>query len=342
MKEIHLHTVSSASHLHIGESLGNSGRYFPETKTVIITDENVYKYHGDKFPPGMVIRLQPGESSKKLEVVSGIYAQLIENEFDRGSFILGIGGGVVTDITGFIASTFLRGLPFGFVASTLLAQVDAAIGGKNGVNYEGYKNMIGVVRQPEFVICDAGLLGTLDPLEYRQGFAEVVKYGAIFDESLFSYLETSYMDALGGDPEVLERIIYKCVQGKCRVVQEDENDSGERRKLNFGHTFAHAFEKLFGISHGHAVSIGMVIAAQISANLGFIHQDSVKRLEALLGCFGLPLQHPGMSPEIYEVIKQDKKRGGDNISLILIDKIGNAIIKDVPLGDLKKWIDDLC
>ena len=342
MKEIHLHTGTSTSRLLIGESLRNVGQYLPEAKTVIITDENIYRHHGKNFPKGTVIMLRPGESSKTMDEVSGIYGQLIQNEVDRQSFILGIGGGVVCDIAGFVASTYLRGLSFGFVATTLLAQVDASIGGKNGVNYEGYKNMVGVIRQPEFVLCDPQLLITLDLQEFRQGFAEVVKYGVIFDDSLFSYLETHHREALDMAPEVVEKIINECAVAKCRIVEQDEKESGERKKLNFGHTFAHAFEKLSGVSHGHAVSIGMVIAAGISEKLQLIPGSDVERLIALLKNFGLPVHYPDMSQEVLDVMKRDKKRKGNQISLVLIDKIGNAVLKDVQFGDLKNWTHDLC
>ncbi len=341
MQELKLYTGRSASRLLIGESLENAGKYISGSGTVIITDEIVFRLHGDKFPPGKVIQLQAGEGSKTLVKVSDIYSQLISEEVDRSSFLLGIGGGVVCDIAGFVASTYLRGISFGFVASTLLAQVDASIGGKNGVNHDGYKNMAGVVRQPDFVICDPLLLHTLDPVEYSQGFAEVVKYGAIVDEPFFSFLESSYDKALTGDPEIMERIIYSCAGSKCRIVEQDEQESGERKILNFGHTFAHAFEKLAGVPHGHAVSSGMVLAAGISARLGLIAETDVKRLVDLLKDFRLPVDLLAESGELFEVMKRDKKRDGDNIGMILLDRIGNAIRRDVSLNELKEWTDDL-
>ena len=341
MPTFELHHSGKICRILIGGKLSEIQELIPAEKFAIITDANLYKHYGKQFPDVPVIILDPGEESKNLDRIAGCYGQLVAAQLDRQSFILGIGGGVVCDITGFVASTFLRGLSFGFVATTLLAQVDASIGGKNGVNYEGYKNMVGTIRQPDFVLCDPQLLRTLNPLEYRQGFAEVVKYAAIFDDSLFSFLETSCQEALEQAPDILKRIIYECASVKCRIVEQDERESGERRKLNFGHTFAHAFEKLSGISHGHAVSIGMVIAAGISAKLKLIPDSEVDRLMALLENFGLPVHYPDMSHEVFEVMKRDKKRGGDNISLVLIDKIGNAVLKDVQLGDLKKLTHDL-
>ena len=341
MKEIQLHTSSFTSRLLIGESLQNAAKYLHGSGTVVISDENVFRHHGMDFPDGLLIRIEPGESSKTLEVVSGIYQQLIVNEVDRKSFILGIGGGIVCDIAGFVASTYLRGVSSGFVASTLLAQVDAGIGGKNGVNYEGYKNMIGTIRQPEFVICDPSLLKTLEHEEYIQGFAEVIKSSAISDASFFGYLEESFEAALKMDEEVLSRIIHESALAKSRIVERDEKESGERKKLNFGHTFAHAFEKLTGMPHGQAVSAGMVSAARISASLGMIPSAEVERICALLGRFGLPVEYTGDPDEVFEVMKRDKKRGGERISLVLLDRIGSAVVKDVSLKDLKNLIHDL-
>lgn len=341
MKEIQLQTRYDSSRILIGETLDNVTRYIPAARTCIITDENVFRHYGRNFPDGLVIRLQPGETSKTLDVVSGIYGELIRNEYDRTSFILGIGGGVVCDIAGFVASTYLRGVAFGFVATTLLAQVDAGIGGKNGVNFEGFKNMIGVIRQPGFVICDPDLLKTLEPSIYRQGFAEVVKYASIFDAPFFEYLESFFSEALGGDPQVLERILFDCARAKTEIVARDELESGERKKLNFGHTFGHAFEKLYGIPHGEAVSIGMIIAAGISAKLGLLPAADRDRIASLLEDFMLPASHPGMGRQVFETMKKDKKRGGEKISLVLLESLGHAVLRDVSLENLKDWIHDL-
>jgi 3-dehydroquinate synthase len=219
--------------------------------------------------------------------------------------------------------------------------VDASIGGKNGVNYEGYKNMVGVVRQPDFVICDPHMLSTLPKEEYYMGFAEVIKYGAIVNADLFELLERDYMKALGGDKESLEKIISICVEEKCRIVEADEKESGERKKLNFGHTFAHAFEKNTGIAHGAAVSMGMLLAAGISVKLGLIGQKDVDRLRDLIIKYQLPVDYPHGFDDVFEVMKRDKKRDGDSIGLILLDRIGGAVIRNIELATLKNWIDDL-
>jgi 3-dehydroquinate synthase len=341
MKEIRLNTMDSSCRILVGESFKNVGDYLPGKKLVIITDDNVYQHYAPFFPDGLLINIKPGESSKTLNIASEIYGQFIANEIDRNSFILGIGGGIVCDMAGYIASTYLRGLSFGFVSTTLLSQVDASIGGKNGVNYEGYKNMVGVIRQPEFVICDPDMLSSLPREEYYMGFAEVIKYGAIVNAELFDLLEKDYKEALNGEEGILKEIISICVEAKCRIVEADENESGERKKLNFGHTFAHAFEKNAGIPHGEAVSIGMVLAAGISAKLGLIGMPDVYRLRDLIKKYHLPVTYPHSFDDVFEVMKRDKKRDGDNIGLILLDKIGEAVINDIELTTLKKWIDDL-
>jgi 3-dehydroquinate synthase len=341
MKEIRLNTTDSFCRILVGESFKNAGDYLPGKKLVIITDDNVYQHYADFFPDGLLITVKPGESSKTISIASEIYGQLIENEIDRNSFILGVGGGIVCDLAGYIASTYLRGISFGFVSTTLLSQVDASIGGKNGVNYEGYKNMVGVVRQPEFVICDPDMLSTLPREEYYMGFAEVIKYGAILNADLFDLLERDYKKALDGEEETLEKIISICVEEKCRIVEADEKESGERKKLNFGHTFAHAFEKNTGIPHGEAVGIGMVLAAGISAKLGLIGRQDVDRLRELIEKYQLPVNHPNGFEDVFEVMKRDKKRDGDSIGLILLDRIGEAVIRNIELATLKNWIDDL-
>jgi 3-dehydroquinate synthase len=341
MKEIRLNTTDSSCRILVGESFKNVGDYLPGNRLVIITDENVYKHYGAFFPDALLITIKPGESSKTLSIASEIYGQLIANETDRKSFILGVGGGIVCDLAGYIASTFLRGLSFGFVSTTLLSQVDASIGGKNGVNYEGYKNMVGVIRQPEFVICDPDMLSTLPKEEYYMGFAEIIKCAAILNADLFALLEKDHKKALGREEGTLEEIISICVEAKCRIVEADEKESGERKKLNFGHTFAHAFEKNTGIPHGEAVSIGMVLAAGISEKLGLISRQDVDRLRDLIKKYHLPVNYPHGFDDVFEVMKRDKKRDGDSIGLILLDRIGEAVIRNIELATLKNWIDDL-
>ena len=246
---------------------------------MIVTDGSVRSLYGDLFPPWEVIEIGIGERSKTLATVERIYEAFLQYEIDRSSFVVAIGGGLVCDVAGYAASTYLRGLRFGFVPTTLLAQVDASVGGKNGVNFKGYKNLVGTFTQPLFVLCDFALLKTLPEPELKNGFAEAIKTAAIGDAHLFSFLETAWKGALSLEPDVIERIVYDCLTVKSRIVSFDEREKGERRKLNFGHTVGHALEKVNHLRHGEAVSLGMVAAAKLSARRGFLTEDDVERLE---------------------------------------------------------------
>ena len=240
MQTIELNTTTGTSTILIGKAFGNVSERISGQRLAIITDSTIYNLYHSEFPEGETIILDPGEKSKTWEVAYDIYARLLELEFDRKDFIIGIGGGVVCDLTGFIASTYLRGISFGFIATTLLAQVDASIGGKNGINFQGYKNMVGVIQQPEFIFCDPALLKTLDVKEYISGLAEVVKYGVIINPELYQICDKRSIQILEQENQVLQDIISRCIQDKCTIVSQDEKESGERMKLNFGHTFAHA------------------------------------------------------------------------------------------------------
>ncbi len=341
MKTIEIKTDTRISKIIIGERLKNLESYLPDTKTVIITDRNVSHYYKKDFPPFSVIEIGTGEKNKTIDTLNYIFEKFIELEVDRSSFIVGIGGGIVCDITGLAASIFMRGLKFGFVSTTLLSQVDASVGGKNGVNFKGYKNMIGTFSQPEFVICDNELLKTLEEKEFIAGFAEIVKAGAIKDENLITYLENNYQKALNKDEDVINKLVHDSIIIKSKVVEYDEREKGERRKLNFGHTFAHSFEKLTGMLHGEAVSTGMVLASKLSLKLDLIRENDFLRIKNLLENFKLPTTiNIGMA-EIFNAMKQDKKREGETLHLVLLQNIGNAIVKQVSLKKLEEMVYDL-
>ena len=251
---------------------------------------------------------------------------------------MGIGGGIVCDVTGYAASTYLRGLKFGFVASTLLAQVDAAVGGKNGVNWEGYKNMIGVFNQPDFVICDPILLRTLPRKEILSGMAEVVKHALIGDAGLFSYLEENVSGVLDLRPEVMKRLVFDSLRIKSSIVNRDEREKGERRLLNYGHTFGHALEKVTGVSHGEAVSVGLVMAAAISEQKGYLGNEDRKRIEKLLSDLGLPLQLPCPKEKLLEALRKDKKREGDRVHFVFLAALGRAVVEEISFEELEKFL----
>jgi 3-dehydroquinate synthase len=341
MRELKIRGTSGDSTLYIGESLQNLKDYIPPVKMVIITDSIVkHHYHRD-FPSADVIEIGMGEKIKNLDTVRMVYEKLIEFEVDRSSFIVGIGGGIVCDIAGFVASTYLRGVRFGFVSSTLLSQVDASVGGKNGVNFGGYKNMVGVFNQPEFVICDMGLLKTLPNKEVLCGMAEIVKHAAIGNAALFSYLETYYEKALRLDHEVIERLVWDSVLLKSTVVNRDEKEAGERRKLNFGHTFGHAIEKTAGVPHGEAISVGMVIASALSEKRGNLLSEDTKRIESLLKRLGLPTRLQFNREKVLEALRRDKKRQSENIHFVLLQSLGHAIVEKISIKELETVIEEM-
>ena len=335
MEEITINADSGLSRILIGERLESLQRYIPVAKPIIITDVNVGKLYPLDSMAAAVITIGTGEEIKTLDTIREIYAQLLSSRADRSSFIVGIGGGIVCDIAGFAASTFLRGVRFGFVATTLLAQVDASVGGKNGVNFEGYKNMVGLFHQPEFVICDPELLKTLPPKEISCGLAEIVKHGAIADADLFAYLEQHTEEILSLDSRVIERLVLASVRIKSLIVNRDETEKGERRLLNFGHTFGHAIEKVTGAAHGEAVSMGMVIASALSMQKGLLSAEEDQRLRDVLKNLNLPTRLEGQSPKILDAIAKDKKRAGDRIHFVLLNGIGNACVHQLTIEELK-------
>lgn len=343
MEQLIIKTDLGESKLLLGESIKNIGNYLPDTKVVVITDTNVRELYEDFFPEEVnVIEIGTGEENKTLETLSYIYEKLVEFEIDRSSFIVGIGGGIVCDITGFAASTFMRGIKFGFVSTTLLSQVDASIGGKNGVNFKGFKNMIGVFNQPEFVICDFTMLMTLPEDEYIAGYAEIIKHAIIKNYEMFCYLEKNVNEAMEQNLEVIHRVVYDSLVIKSEVVQKDEKETGLRRMLNFGHTIGHAIEKNTGLIHGKAVAMGMVLSAKLSEKRGYITKEDVKRITDLISAYKLPVDFPLDKKEIVEIMKKDKKREKQIINFVLISKIGEVKFEAIPVNELEDIINDLC
>lgn len=334
MRVLEINGQTGRSKICVGERMGNLSQYLPDTATVVITDENVARHYQQDFPPCERIVLETGESIKTLDTVRELYERLIALAADRSVFLIGIGGGIVCDITGFTASTYLRGVRFGYVPTTLLAQVDASVGGKTGVNFAGYKNMIGVFSQPEFVICDPQALMSLPETELAAGFAEVIKHAAIADAGYFSFLEKNTGNGMEMSLDILEKIIYESVAIKAAIVGRDETEKGERRKLNFGHTFGHAVEKTTGLPHGMAVSIGMMTAAKLSAAKGMLDAKDVDRIENLLARFSLPTRLDFDADRVMDAMARDKKREGDHIHFVLLSAIGKAVIAPISLAEL--------
>ena len=335
MFRLTIHTDNAQSQVVIGESYRNLAQYLPAGKPVIvITDTNIFNCYGDFLRTWPVIEIGTGEKNKTIDTITHIYNRLLEYNADRNSFVVAVGGGLVCDVAGFAASTFMRGVSFGFVSTTLLSQVDASVGGKNGVNFGGYKNMIGTFNQPQFVLCDISIIQTLPEREFISGFAEIVKAAAIRNAELFAYLEQNAEKALARDSEVLRHIVVESVKIKAEVVEHDEREEGERRILNFGHTFGHAVEALTGVSHGEAVSIGMMMAARRSVTECGFSESQCNRLERLLVRLGLPVTTDLPPEAILRAMLKDKKRESDVIYFVLLSEIGKTIIRKTPIETL--------
>lgn len=343
MQELIINSSIGTSKILVGESRLKVGNYLPKGKKLaIITDSNVRELYGNDFPEGEIIVIGQGESFKTIDTVYKIMDRLVELEFDRSSYILAIGGGIVCDVAGFVASIFMRGISFGFISSTLLSQVDASVGGKNGVNFEGFKNMVGCFNLPEFVICDMEMLKTLKRDEVLCGLGEIVKHGAIADEALFCFIEKNAEKVSQMDSATLQRFVYDSAVIKSKIVNQDAREKGERRKLNFGHTFGHAVEKVSKIPHGMAVSIGMVAAAELSVRKGLLQRTEADRLIALLRSLGMPIKLDIDKEAALGALKRDKKREGDILNFVLLTSIGNATVEEIHINDLKAIVDDLC
>ena len=310
---------------------GSATRLLPKLtagmRVIAVADENVGRAPPELLAPFEHILIPAGEQAKSLRTAERLYAELVEREADRSSFVLGIGGGVVTDMAGFVASTYMRGIPFGFVPTTLLGMVDAAIGGKNGVDFEGYKNMVGTFAQPRFVVCDVALLQTLPDCEFRSGLAEVVKAAIIGDKDLFELLENLTFQQLRTCSAVTERIIEAAVRVKAEIVARDATEQGERRKLNLGHTLAHAIERFAPqYSHGEAVAIGLHKMAEKAYLIGLLDRRDTERIPSLLHRYGFSTDLPANMEQLLDAMRKDKKRIGDRLYIILPTAIGKVCV----------------
>lgn len=281
------------------------------------------------FEPALV-SVPAGEKAKRLRVVETCYEQLASHRLERKSFVVALGGGVVGDLAGFVAATYLRGIAFVQVPTTLLAQVDSSVGGKVGVNLECGKNLVGAFYQPRLVLCDLDTLRTLPMREFRAGLAEVIKYGIIYDADLFAELEQKLPRLLSRDRDALERVVARCCEIKADVVAQDETESGLRAILNFGHTIGHALEAISGYGqylHGEAISIGQVAAAQLSRECLGLPASDVERVRSVFQKAGLPT-HVKLSRaqmlRLFEAMQLDKKVSGGEIKFVLARRIGEV------------------
>lgn len=342
MKEITYTTQNAESRVLVGGSFDKLNHYAPLGKCFLLSDHTVHSLYGEHFPDRPCFLLPAGEHNKTLTVVSRIYDWLIDNGVDRSHFIVAIGGGIVCDVAGFTASTYMRGLPFGFVSTTLLSQVDASVGGKNGVNYSGYKNMVGTFNQPDFVLCDTSLLKSLPDFEYVNGLAEIVKHALITDVPMYEKIQETVQEINNRDESILQYLIRRSVEIKSAIVTEDEREKGRRRLLNFGHTLAHALEKTTTISHGMAVGQGMIFALRISVMRGVLSQEDADAVESLLKKLGIETKIEVDIVQLKDAFRKDKKKSGSHIHFILLHGIGNAVSEMISYEELEEYIDALC
>ena len=303
------------------------------SRIIFLTDENLIKHHRNKFKSFSTIVIKAGESHKTQKTVDAVIKQLITFNAGRDNLLVGVGGGVVTDITGFIASMYMRGISFAFVPTSLLAMTDASIGGKNGIDIGVYKNLIGFTKQPSFILYDYTFLKTLPDIEWRNGFAEIIKHACIKDAVMFKQLQARQLIYFKKNKAELAKLINRNIKIKLKIVQSDEFENGERKILNFGHTIGHAIENNYKLTHGQAISIGMMCAAKISNEItGF---NKVEDVITLLQQYGLPVGFSFNKGIVEKAIRLDKKRTVDKINFILLHKIGNAVIRPLSISEIK-------
>ncbi len=351
--------ISASYEIYIGENiLDRMGLIIAEnnwaSRYIMVTDSNVSASHGERVQATLremelevdIIDFPAGETSKNSETSLHIVDRMIDLGADRTSALIALGGGVVGDMSGFIASIYMRGIPHIQVPTTLLAQVDSSIGGKTGIDLPRAKNILGTFCQPKGVFIDLAFLKTLTPREFGSGLAEIVKYGIIDDPELFSSLEVEAEAVRTRDMNLLEKIITRSCRIKKGIVEIDEMERGVRRILNYGHTIGHAIEaeSSYSISHGEAVSMGMVASAAISERLKYLSSEDRQRIISLIRAMGLPNRIPKtMSPDgIVSRMKIDKKKEGDTIHFVLLKGIGMPFINDsVPEALIRETIEEL-
>ncbi len=307
-----------------------------KANAIYITDENVYALHEKKFKGKKTIVIPSGEEHKHQATVDFIIEALLNFGATRQAVLIGVGGGVVTDMVGYVAGVYMRGVAVGFVPTTILAMVDASIGGKNGIDVGIYKNMVGLIRQPAFILHDLSFLQSLPKYQWENGFAEIIKHAAIKDAKMMKELSENDLAFYQKNTKALTVLIEKNVQIKVKVVQKDEFEKGDRKLLNFGHTLGHAIENEHALLHGHAISIGMVYAAKISQVLqGF---TGTGLLVDTLKQYGLPTAMHFNVEEAMVVMQKDKKKATAGMQYVLLNKMGKGVIETIPMKTLQKLI----
>ncbi len=312
--------------------------YLTSDDAVMIIDANVYN-NFSPFPLKNQIVIKVDENNKSLETVTEIYTKLLEYHATRKTMIYAVGGGITCDIAGFAAATYMRGIPITMIPTTLLSQADASVGGKNGVNFSNLKNIIGTIRQPERVIIDTNLLRTLKHTQISDGLAEIIKIAAVMDAKLFELLENiSDKELLNHNSQAFKYILKQAIKNKLEIVRQDEHEAGLRRILNFGHTLAHAIEPIYSMSHGTSVAIGIVFATKLAERYYAADPSISNRITTVLKKAKLPIERKICAASIFQYMSNDKKRENDSVNYVLLNSIGNAETKKIPLTELEAML----
>jgi 3-dehydroquinate synthase len=341
--------------IHIGNALLDDEQllrpHVNGRRAAIVSNETVAPLYAERLAAALTragaktlrIELPDGEAHKTWQTLDRIFTALLQNQADRKTILVALGGGVIGDLTGFAAATYQRGIAHLQVPTTLLAQVDSSVGGKTAINHALGKNMVGAFHQPAAVIIDTATLATLPPREFAAGLAEVVKYGAIHDLAFLDWIEQNADRLKARNAEALAHAIGRSCEIKAAIVADDERETGARALLNFGHTFGHAIESAAGYGnwlHGEAVATGMALAARYSAEAGRISPAEAERLIALLKRLDLPVKPPSIARDVWlEYMGRDKKNEGGRVTLILLDRLGKAsVVKDAPAATLERFV----
>ncbi len=336
MKTVKLKFSSTVVNFIIDGKFASITKITGSQDAIYITDENVYALHEKKFARKKTIVIPAGEEHKHQATVEFIIEALLNFGANRQTILIGVGGGVVTDMVGYVAGIYMRGVAVGFVPTTILAMVDASIGGKNGIDVGLYKNMVGLIRQPQFLLYDFSFLASLPHHQWENGFAEVIKHAAIKDAKMMKELASHDLVFYQKNRKALITLIEKNLMIKAKVVQQDEFEKGDRKLLNFGHTLGHAIENEHALLHGHAISIGMVYAAKISQVLnGF---SEVGLLVEAFKKYGLPTAMHFDVDAAMEIMQKDKKNAAKGMQYVLLTKIGKAVTETISMKTLYKLI----
>jgi len=335
MRTLRINRRSHSCEVRVGCDVSDLVNMIKGRRMIIVTDRNVQELYGNRFTSANVIEIGIGEKAKIPGTVMKVIEGLMNLEVDRSNIIIGLGGGVVCDVTGYVCATYLNGMNYVLVPTTLDAMVDVQVGGRCGINFGGVKDLIGAFHQPDFIIIDLDFLDTLPREELPNGFALMIKLAAIRDRELFLHLEDHVSEIRSLKKEDIEYVIYSGLSLKGQLVEMDEKNPGERVALDLGHTFGHAIESVYGLPHGKATGIGLILAARLSRKRGWLGQEELNRLTALVGSYDLPTTFKLDAVRMLDAIKRDKKRQGHQLSFVLLNHIGRTKIELVPLHDVE-------